>query len=348
MIEKVWEHPEVFRIPVLLPENPLRSLNVYVLRDEGESLVIDTGFHRQECRDALLSGLSELGISPSSTRLFLTHLHSDHIGLAEQFVSPKSVIYMSGIDHTYFLNIKKGHVWPYMESLFVRNGFPEDEIALQPTGNQGRRYAPENPFPVQHVSDGDILRVGSCELHCIWTPGHTPGHMALYLPKEKLLFSGDHILFDITPNISVWRDVPASLGDYLWSLEKIKQLDVVYTFPAHRSGSDALYDRINAIESHHRQRLAEVMSLLERHPGSSAFQIAGLMKWSARGTPWEQFPPHQKWFATGEALAHLLFLVQSGQAVVREADETTQFSLSPRLLQSNQGGNNDGCQAGNQ
>lgn len=327
MIEKVWEHPEIFRIPVPLPENPLRALNVYVLCDKGESLVIDTGFHRQECLDALLSGLSELGISPKSTKLFLTHLHSDHIGLAEQFVSPKSVIYMGSIDHEYFLNIKKGLVWPYMESLFVHNGFPEDEIALQPVGNQGRRYAPEKPFSVQRVSDGDILQVGSCELRCVWTPGHTPGHMALYLPKEKLLFSGDHILFDITPNISAWRDVPGSLEDYLWSLEKIKKLEVVRTFPAHRSGNDDLYDRINAIERHHRQRLAEIISLLDRRSGSSAFQIAGRMKWSARGTPWELFPPHQKWFATGEAIAHLQLLVQNGQAVVQETPKETLFYL---------------------
>ena len=69
-----------------------------------------------------------------------------------------------------------------------------------------------------------VLQLAGLELRCIHTPGHTPGHMVLYLPRQRLLFSGDHILFDITPNIAVWSTVPHSLADYLASLDKLRGL----------------------------------------------------------------------------------------------------------------------------
>ena len=46
MIEQLWGSPDIFRILVPLPENPLKGLNVYVLRTKEQALVIDTGFRR--------------------------------------------------------------------------------------------------------------------------------------------------------------------------------------------------------------------------------------------------------------------------------------------------------------
>ena len=70
----------IYLIPVPLPDNPLRNLNSYVIRAEGggRHLLIDTGFRRDECRDALLAGLGELDVRLEDTDIFLTHLHSDH------------------------------------------------------------------------------------------------------------------------------------------------------------------------------------------------------------------------------------------------------------------------------
>lgn len=45
---------------------------------------------------------------------------------------------------------------------------------------------------------------------------------------------GDHVLFDITPNITDWWDVPDSLGDYLRSLDKIAAYPVTLPLPGHR------------------------------------------------------------------------------------------------------------------
>ena len=309
---KIWDDPEIYRIQVDLPQNPLRSLNVYVIMTPEQNLLIDTGFNRIECRESLWHGIRELGLDMKKTSLFLTHLHSDHTGLADDFTLQGCPIYMGRIDYAYLRRVKYGSNLTVMEELFQQEGFPSEELARQGLENQGRRYSVSQMFPAQLVDDGTVIRLGDLEARCVHTPGHTPGHMALYLPKQEILFSGDHILFDITPNIAVWNGVPNSLADYLNSLEKIRKLPIKVAFPAHRRGEGDVYRRIDALEAHHEARLNEIYRAVEAHPASTAYQIAGMITWSAHGLGWEQFPPHQKWFAMGETLSHLYYLRDKG------------------------------------
>ena len=60
MLKKIYDEPCVFQIDVPLPNNPLRNLNCYIIQDSGETLILDTGFNRPECEEALLAGLQEL------------------------------------------------------------------------------------------------------------------------------------------------------------------------------------------------------------------------------------------------------------------------------------------------
>ena len=320
MVTKIWDNPAVFSIQIDLPNNPLRSLNVYVIVTPAQNLLIDTGFNRRECRDALWTGIRELGLDLKRTRVFLTHLHSDHTGLAGDFAQQDCPIYMGRIDYEYLNQMKNGRNLSDMEEIFRCEGFPEVVFSLQNQKNQGRRYGVQQMFPARLVDDGTVIGLGDLEIRCVHTPGHTPGHMTLYLPEQRLLFTGDHILFDITPNISVWNGVPRSLEDYLSSLDKIRSLSVRAAFPAHRHGESDVYRRIDALQSHHRERLSEVRQAIETHPGATAYQIAGMISWSAQGLGWEQFPPHQKWFAMGETLAHLRYLEDHKQAVRTKRD----------------------------
>ena len=157
-----------------------------------------------------------------------------------------------------------------------------------------------------------MLTLGDASLRCIHTPGHTPGHTCLYIEEKEILFSGDHILFDITPNISVWRNVPFSLADYLESLQKIKYLKVSHTFPGHREFHGDIQDRIDALTLHHHARLKEILDAIDHHPDCTAYETAGRISWSARGRAWEDFSPNQKWFAMGETLAHIKRLSDRG------------------------------------
>ena len=312
MVTQEYINPNIWRIEVALPDNPLKILNAYVIASEGKYLVIDTGFNRVECREALLEGLKELNIDIKDTTLFLTHMHSDHIGLAEVFEENNCSIYMNEIDYEYFRSIKKGEIWPYLENLFLKEGFPKEEIQKQAEENQGRKYAPKRIFKVIPVKDGQKIYVGNIEMICIHTPGHTPGHTVLYIEKEKILFSGDHILFDITPNISPFKGTLNSLTLYRDSLEQIRNLPVLWTFPGHRNANgERLAERIDEIVSHHQERLEEVYRQLQFTPGMTGYEIAAKVKWSARGASFEDFSANQRWFAMGETLSHLYYMLDA-------------------------------------
>ena len=73
MIEEVAKN--IYRIGVVLPENPLKELNSYFIRGKEQDLLIDTGFRREECQRALAKGLEELGSDRKSTRLNSSHIH---------------------------------------------------------------------------------------------------------------------------------------------------------------------------------------------------------------------------------------------------------------------------------
>lgn len=161
------------------------------------------------------------------------------------------------------------------------------------------------------LNDGDKISVGSVKLEAIETPGHSPHHMCFYIREEKTLFSGDHILFDITPNISFPRSENGDpLGDYINSLDKVKNLDAVHVKPSHRDQLTTLKNRVEELKEHHFHRLLEVAEILSENK-LSAYETASKMTWDVK-FPWEKFPPHQVFFAVSEAIAHIKYLEVRG------------------------------------
>ena len=123
--------------------------------------------------------------------------------------------------------------------------------------------------------------------------------------------SGDHILIDITPNITYWPELENSLKHYLENLEKVYPLDVSLVLPGHRSIWNDHRKRIEELQEHHQDRLNEVLSALEGGD-KTAWEVAPCITWDIEFDSWEQFPTTQKWFAIGETIAHLHYLEEDG------------------------------------
>ena len=264
MVEQLYHNPDIYRIYVPLPDNPLKYLNCYVLVSDGETLIIDTGFNRPECKQALFEGLDELQVDFAHTMLFLTHLHGDHTGLTEELTVRGVPVFMGAIDYNYLCSQITSNGWQTMEQIFFSEGFPMEEIEKQKKGNQARLYSPQHPFPATTVQDNDVLTVGNVSLRCIHTPGHTPGHICLYIEDKEILFSVDHILFDITPNITAWLGVKDSLNNYINSLKKIREFKMDTALPAHRNTKGInVYDRIDQLLEHHKARLADTEKVVK-------------------------------------------------------------------------------------
>jgi glyoxylase-like metal-dependent hydrolase (beta-lactamase superfamily II) len=135
---------------------------------------------------------------------------------------------------------------------------------------------------------------------------------------------GDHILFDITPNITLSFEDRNPLKEYLTSLDKVYDLDVELVLPGHRSIFRNQKERIRELKQHHEARLREVICILEKGR-VNAFQVASQMTWDIGYKSWELFPPAQKLFAFGEALAHLKYLEEEGQVAREIEDERIMF-----------------------
>ena len=95
------------------------------------------------------------------------------------------------------------------------------------------------------------------------------------------------------------------------SLEKVYELDIELVLPGHRSISRNCRERIQELKHHHEKRFDEVISILERG-SKNAFRVASQMSWDILYDSWDLFPISQKWFAIGEAIAHLKYLEEKG------------------------------------
>ena len=320
MVEEILKN--LYRIIIPLPNSPLKDLNSYVIRDEYRHLIIDTGFNRSVCFDAMQKGLAELDIDLNRTDFMLTHMHADHTGLVSRLAGPNSKIFFSRIDSRVF---DDDNSWLPLIDFARLNGFPDGELQKALASHPGFKYSPQQKPVFTLVDDGDVIEYGGYRLQCIATPGHTQGHMCLYEPNSKILFSGDHVLFDITPHIESWDYMVNSLADYLQSLDKVGRLPVDLVLPGHRNFLGNLKDRISELKHHHSERAEEVMSVLGDR-SMNAYDIAAQMTWDIDCERWEDFPIAQRWFATGEAIAHLRFLESEDRIIRNTKQKIVTFS----------------------
>ena len=309
MIEEVLQG--TFRVKVPLPGNPLKHTNSYLLVSGSKCLVIDTGFNVDESYNALASALrklKELGVS--EFEFCSTHLHADHMGLVGRF---SSSIWMSSVEveQVEAMSRDPRGYWSSVVDFYARNGLPREEAELILRLHPGVRYVSQRDLDFRRLDDGDVITVGDLLLVCVLTPGHTPGHMCLYDADRRVLFSGDHVLFDITPNISWMPGFEDPLSGYLKSLEKLLSLDVKLVMPGHRSFSSDLRKRVQELKEHHERRLQEALAALDRP--KTAWEVAPSISWDVKAKDLNELPVTQKWFIVGETIAHLEHLLNKGK-----------------------------------
>lgn len=300
--------PNLFRIEIPLPNSPLKAINSYVIKGPERNLIIDTGMNREECMSAMQAGLQELSVDLNVSDFFITHMHIDHLGLVSSLATADSKIYFNGPEVKDFNNPP----WENQKYFAGLSGFPEDELQAAIEMHPAFKYAQKKAVDFKILKQDDVLHIGDYSFTCIETPGHTLGHMCLYESSKKVLVSGDHILGGITPNISLWDDDWNPLGVYLKSLDKVGLLDVELVLPGHREFNMTCNERIQELKLHHQERANEVLDILSKGD-LNGYQVAALMTWDMTYKSWDMFPVSQKWFATGEAIAHLKYLEEEGK-----------------------------------
>jgi glyoxylase-like metal-dependent hydrolase (beta-lactamase superfamily II) len=270
--------------------------------------------HTNEAEAALRAALAEAGVAIEDVqRVFVTHLHPDHIGMAGTLEHAGAEIVMHGPelenatrmwsgDHSM---IDETYAW------FERHGMPRDvDEGMRASWLEIGRAVDA----IEHVtpaSDGQEVDLGGRRLRLKWTPGHTDYHAVLVDGAERVLFSGDHVLPRITSNVGLYpysRDDP--LGDFLDALGAVRTLPVTRVLPAHGDPFDDLPGRVDQILAHHDDRLRATLDSIaggER----DAYAICRTLFPVLRSA-------HEERFALAETLAHLRYLERRGR--IREID----------------------------
>lgn len=260
---------------------------------------------------ALVSGLNECAVDPKEADFFVTHMHADHSGLVSALAEKEAKIYFGRADAEVIKASTPQH-WGKLIDMGRMCGFPQDEMERAVGSHPGRRYSPNTALGFAILRDGDEIKMGDYVFRCIETPGHTAGHICLYEPNKKIFICGDHILGDITPNITLSVEERNPLKEFLMSLDKVFDLDVELVLPGHRRLFRNQKERIRELKEHHQTRLTEVISILGKER-QNAYQVASQMTWDIGFKSWDSFPASQKVFAFGEAMAHLKYLEEEGK-----------------------------------
>ncbi|MEU1848750.1 MBL fold metallo-hydrolase [Streptomyces sp. NPDC019990] len=312
---------------VPIPDNPLGHTLVYVVDTGRGPVLIDTGWDDPESWEALTEGLTACGTSVAEIHgVVITHHHPDHHGLSGRVREASGAwIAMHAADTAVVRRTRAAPAerwFAYMADKLAAAGAPEEHIA--PLRAAPPRTLPglSTTLPDRDIAPGELLDLPGRRLRAIWTPGHTPGHVCLHLeethparlPGHGRLFSGDHLLPEITPHIGLYEDpddstVTDPLGDYLDSLERVGRLAPAEVLPAHQHPFPHGAARAGELLTHHEARLASLLALLAEP--LTPWQLAERMEWNR---PWDQIPYGSRNIAVSEAESHLRRLVKLGRA----------------------------------
>jgi glyoxylase-like metal-dependent hydrolase (beta-lactamase superfamily II) len=311
----------LWSIPVPIPGNPLGYTLVYALERDRGLVLIDAGWEHEESWAALSGGLTTLGLDVADVYgVVVTHHHPDHAGLAGRVRDASGAwIAMHHADaavvRAFHEIVRSGERRAWELAALRAAGASEADLADYSEAGP-RASGPVDPpaVPDRELADGDLIDLPARKLRVIWTPGHSPGHICLYLEDAGRMFTGDHVLPRITPHIGLYPyDLPDvdPLADYLESLRRVADLGAAGAadaLPAHEYRFSGIAARAGEIVEHHEERLTEVAGLLADEP-ATLWDIASRMTWNV---PWPAMHPVTRRMATGEAAAHLRTLHHRG------------------------------------
>ncbi|HLH26164.1 MAG TPA: MBL fold metallo-hydrolase [Chloroflexota bacterium] len=305
--------PGLWRLVLPLPRHFLRAVNVYLLRDADGYVLIDCGLPIAEAWQALMDQLDALHVPPTAIHTIIaTHGHPDHCGLAARL--------RAHCDARVWLHARD---WQFVQQRFLgaesyravwrdwlaRHGMPPEEAAAaaEGPGLVGRNIGLDTPDRL--LDGGEDLTVGPYRLRVLWTPGHTPGHVCLYEPTRRFLLSGDHILPQVNPNVSLDPETGTNpLPGYLHSLRELAAMAIDLALPGHGEPFADLAARARESLGHQLDRRARLLALLGPHP-QTAYALASQVWADSKPNNWDAFSGHLRRNALGTLTAHLEALV---------------------------------------
>lgn len=283
-------------------------VNVFLFVDDDDVDMLDCGMNSEESLELIRSALASVG-GKRLRKLVVTHIHPDHYGAAGVLAGPDGAdLYLHRLEvplvHPRYVDIEQLVI--EVRKYLLVNGVPPEEAEILSNSQRALSQVVAPAEPAVQLDGAETLTMGRTAFRVEWTPGHSPGHVCLYSPESGLLFAGDHMLPDLSPNIGLHpQSTPDPVHEYLDGLERLAGYSPRHILPAHgRPFSDAK-GRVGVLKAHHRRRMDRVMAIVSDGEWT-AWQVA-LELWGPR----EQL--YEKRLALQEGLAHLQALAVEGR-----------------------------------
>lgn len=323
----------VYRIPLPMPQDGLRAVNVYLLEAQDELVLIDGGWALEASRRQLEASLRAIGHRLRDVGRFLvTHAHRDHytqaVALRREFGASVSLGRGEEPSLRFIREATSTSRAPQLARL-VEAGAERLADAWARMLRDGARDLSNWEYPDAWL-DETMIPVGDRQVEAIATPGHTRGHFVFADLTDGILFAGDHVLPHITPSIGFEAvPTPSALGDYLRSLAKMRSLPDLRLLPAHGPVTSSTHQRVDELLAHHEERLAACVIAVSNGCGS-AYEVAQDLGWTRHQRPFTELDAFNAVLATLETLAHLELLTSQGRLVRQPGDAPARFRCAVR------------------
>lgn len=318
----------VYRVPLPLPNDGLRAVNVYVVVDGDGLVLIDSGWDIPGARALLVEALARIDCGLGDIRRFLvTHVHRDHytLGVALRAELGIPVHLGAGEQPTLELLHQPDHRALFPQLRQVRR-YGAGELAEKLLATIEASGGPERvtwELPDAWIPEGPMMLDAGRQLSVVETPGHTRGHVVFHDEAAGLLFAGDHVLPRITPSIG-FEPAPVDnpLGAFLGSLAKVRAMPDAVLLPAHGPVGPSAHARIDELVAHHDRRLEEIAGAVAAGD-STAFEVAHRLRWTRRARPLDDLDLFNQVLAVAETAAHLVLLAAQGRVTATEEVDPT-------------------------
>jgi glyoxylase-like metal-dependent hydrolase (beta-lactamase superfamily II) len=304
----------------------LDHINLWLIRDSfgGRDgwTIVDCGVGRSEVKALWEQVFAEQLQGLPVVRVIVTHMHPDHIGLADWLTQKWHVpLQMTMTDFSVAHLHLAGHSIAGGDAVaahFASHGMIDPE-ALDGVRARSRYYkqlVPSVPGSFLRIVDNQVVRIGNRDWQVIVGHGHAPEHASLYCREANVLISGDMVLPRISTNVAVTANEPDGnpLQAYLDSLGRYAHIpEDVLVLPSHGRPFVGLHTRIAQQHAHHADHLGKVVEACVPAPQSASDIVPVLFK--------RKLDLHQTTFALGEAIAHLHMLWYQGRLTRATGDD---------------------------
>ncbi len=322
--------PGVHRVPLPLPNDGLRAVNVYVLATDDGLVLVDAGWAIPESKALLVQALEQIGASLSDVRRFLvTHVHRDHYTQAVDVRREFGASVGLGIGERPTMELVQRHDRGPMEVQIAQlralgAGPVADELSALVADHEIDRTNWE--FPDEWLTEGPLHLPGGRTLEAVATPGHTAGHLVFHDLAGELLFAGDHVLPTITPSIGFEPVLsPDPLGAFLHSLAIVRARPDALLLPAHGAVAPSVHARVDELVDFHGRRLDQTERAVLGGAVTPA-EVAAQLTWTRREHRLVDLDVFNSMLAVFETGAHLVLLAAQGRLTRGTLDGVDAYS----------------------